>query len=144
MQKYQEFYSQKSSENILLCPQNTLSLQQSRRAMQESMIKVSEAAFEHVNTLRAEQGYDESYGLRVSVEGGGCSGLMYKLDFDNQEQAGDQVIEDKGIRIFVNIKSLLYLVGTELDYSGGLHGKGFHFSNPNASRTCACGESFSV
>lgn len=144
MQKYQEFCFQKSSENILLCPQNTLSLQKSRRAMQESMIKVSEAAFEHVNSLREEQGYDESYGLRVSVEGGGCSGLMYKLDFDNQEQTGDQVIEDKGIKIFVNIKSLLYLVGTELDYSGGLHGKGFHFSNPNASRTCACGESFSV
>lgn len=108
------------------------------------MINISDAAFEHVNTLRQEQGYDESYGLRVSVEGGGCSGLMYKLDFDNQEQVGDQVIENKGIKIFVNIKSLLYLVGTELDYTGGLDGKGFHFSNPNASRTCACGESFSV
>ncbi|MEM8899607.1 MAG: iron-sulfur cluster assembly accessory protein [Bacteroidota bacterium] len=108
------------------------------------MIKVTDAAFEHIGTLRKEQGYDESYGLRVSVKGGGCSGLTYNLDFDNTEQAGDQVIEDKGIKIFVNIKSLLYLVGTELDYSGGLQGKGFHFANPNASRTCACGESFSV
>ena len=112
--------------------------------MQDSMIKVSDVALEHIGKLREKEGYDETYGLRVSVEGGGCSGLMYKLDFDNQEQPGDQVIEDKGVRIFVNMKSLLYLVGTELDYSGGLSGDGFHFSNPNASRTCACGESFSV
>ena len=111
---------------------------------QDAMIKVTDAAFSHIATLRQAQGYDESYGLRVSVQGGGCSGLSYKLDFDNVEQAGDQVIEDKGIKIFVNMKSLLYLVGTELDYSGGLKGEGFHFANPNASRTCACGESFSV
>lgn len=108
------------------------------------MIKVSDTAFEHISQLRVSEGYDESFGLRVSVEGGGCSGLSYKLDFDNEEQVGDQVIEDKGVKIFVNIKSLLYLVGTELDYTGGLSGKGFHFANPNASRTCACGESFSV
>ncbi|MCL4153937.1 UNVERIFIED_CONTAM: hypothetical protein GTU68_013743 [Idotea baltica] len=108
------------------------------------MIKVSDTALEHIGKLRKKEGHDDSYGLRVSVEGGGCSGLMYKLDFDNQEQPGDQVIEDKGVRIFVNMKSLLYLVGTELDYSGGLKGEGFHFANPNASRTCACGESFSV
>jgi iron-sulfur cluster assembly protein len=112
--------------------------------MQDSMIKVSDTAFDHILQLRKEKGYDESYGLRVSVEGGGCSGLSYKLDFDNQEQEGDQVIEDKGVKIFVNIRSLLYLVGTELDYTGGLSGQGFHFANPNASRTCACGESFSV
>lgn len=111
---------------------------------EEPMIKVSEKAFAHIGDLRAKEGFDESYGLRVSVEGGGCSGLTYKLDFDNQEQPGDQVIEDKGIKIFVNMKSLLYLVGTELEYTGGLQGKGFHFANPNASRTCACGESFSV
>lgn len=111
---------------------------------QEAMIKVTETAFTHIGQLREEKGYDDSYGLRVSVEGGGCSGLSYKLDFDDQELAGDQVIEDKGIKIFVNMKSLLYLVGTELDYSGGLQGQGFHFANPNASRTCACGESFSV
>ena len=112
--------------------------------MQDSMIKVSEAAFDHIIQLRQEQGYDETYGLRVSVEGGGCSGLSYKLDFDNVEQEGDQVIEDKGVKIYVNMRSLLYLVGTELDYTGGLSGQGFHFANPNASRTCACGESFSV
>lgn len=112
--------------------------------MTDTMIKVSDAAFDHIKRLRAEEGYDETYGLRVSVDGGGCSGLMYKLDFDNTEKPGDQVIEDKGIKIFVSMKSLLFLVGTELDYTGGLQGKGFHFSNPNASRTCACGESFSV
>lgn len=108
------------------------------------MIKVSDTAFGHIAQLRQEKGHDESYGLRVSVEGGGCSGLTYHLDFDNQEKSGDQVIEDKGVKIFVDMKSLLFLVGTQLDYSGGLQGKGFHFSNPNASRTCACGESFSV
>ncbi|MEL6672578.1 MAG: iron-sulfur cluster assembly accessory protein [Bacteroidota bacterium] len=108
------------------------------------MIKVTDEAWDHIVKLRQDEGFDETYGLRVSVEGGGCSGLSYKLDFDNQEQPGDQLIEDKGIKIFVNMKSLLYLVGTELDYTGGLHGKGFHFANPNASRTCACGESFSV
>lgn len=112
--------------------------------MEDTMIKVSDAAFSHIAKLREEQGFDDSYGLRVSVEGGGCSGLTYKLDFDNAEQPGDQVIEDKGVKIYVNMRSLLYLVGTELDYTGGLKGEGFHFANPNATRTCACGESFSV
>ncbi len=112
--------------------------------MNEPMIQVSDAAFEHIKSLRESQGYDDSFGLRVSVEGGGCSGLQYKMEFDQEEQPGDQVIENRGIKILVNMKSLLFLVGTELDYSGGLSGKGFHFSNPNASRTCACGESFSV
>lgn len=110
----------------------------------EPMIKVSDAAFGHIKNLREKEGFDNSYGLRVSVDGGGCSGLMYKLDFDNKERPGDQVIEDKGVKIFVSMKSLLFLVGTELDYTGGLSGKGFHFANPNAARTCACGESFSV
>ena len=92
-----------------------------------------------------ESNYDEKeYFLRVSVVGGGCSGLSYKMDFDNQSKPTDQVFEDKGIRIVVDKKSFLYLVGTELDYTGGLNGKGFVFNNPNASRTCGCGESFSV
>jgi len=112
--------------------------------MQESMIKVSDTALKHIETLREKEGYDDTYGLRVSVQGGGCSGLMYHLEFDNQVEEGDQVIEDKGVKIFVSMKSLLFLVGTELDYTGGLSGKGFHFANPNAARTCACGESFSV
>ncbi len=108
------------------------------------MIKVSPRAFEHIVNLRQKEGYDSTYGLRVSVIGGGCSGLSYKLDFENQEQAGDHIIEDQGVKIYVNMKSLLYLVGTELDYTGGIKGEGFHFANPNASRTCACGESFAV
>ncbi len=112
--------------------------------MTEKMITVSDRASAHIAELRKKEGYDEQQGVRVSVEGGGCSGLMYKLDFDGQEQPGDHIVEDNGVKIFVNMKSLLYLVGTELDYSGGLQGKGFAFSNPNASRTCACGESFSV
>lgn len=82
--------------------------------------------------------------IRVGVEGGGCSGLSYKLEFDNVMKEGDQVFEDKGIKIVVDRKSFLYLVGTELQYTGGLNGKGFVFNNPNASRTCGCGESFSV
>ena len=82
--------------------------------------------------------------LRVGVEGGGCSGLMYNLSFDAEMKEGDQVFEDKGIKIVVDKKSFLYLVGTQLDYTGGLNGKGFVFVNPNASRTCGCGESFSV
>lgn len=110
----------------------------------QQMIIVSDRAYEHIAELRKSKGLDDNNGLRVSVEGGGCSGLMYHLDFESTEQPGDHVIEDKGIKIFVNMKSLLYLIGTELDYSGGLQGKGFYFSNPNAARTCACGESFSV
>lgn len=82
--------------------------------------------------------------IRVGVEGGGCSGLSYKLEFDNVMKEGDQVFEDKGIKVVVDKKSFLYLVGTELDYTGGLNGKGFVFINPNANRTCGCGESFSV
>lgn len=108
------------------------------------MITVSERAKAHVNRLRSQSGLDETYGLRVSVVGGGCSGLSYKLDFDNEEHPGDQVFDESGIPIRVNLKSYLYLAGTELDYSDGLNGKGFHFVNPNASRECGCGESFSV
>ena len=82
--------------------------------------------------------------LRVGVEGGGCSGLSYKLDFDSSMQDGDQLFEDRGIKILVDKKSFLYLIGTELDFTGGLNGKGFAFNNPNATRTCGCGESFAV
>lgn len=109
-----------------------------------AMITVTDRAKAHIDSLREEQGRSQEFGLRVSVEGGGCSGLMYKLDFDDSEQPGDQVVEDNEVRLYVNMKSLLYLVGTELDYTGGLKGQGFFFNNPNASRTCACGESFSV
>lgn len=108
------------------------------------MISVSENAKQHaVELMRNENRPADSF-IRVGVEGGGCSGLSYKLEFDNQLKEGDQVFEDKGIKIVVDKKSFLYLIGTELDYTGGLNGKGFVFNNPNASRTCGCGESFSV
>ncbi len=108
------------------------------------MIKVRDNAKEQVRKLMAqEQHPDESF-VRVGVKGGGCSGLMYELDFDNQVKEDDQVIEDNGVKVVIDKKSFLYLVGTELDYSGGLNGKGFQFINPNASRTCGCGESFSI
>lgn len=108
------------------------------------MITVSERAMEHIKRLRNNSDLPSSYGLRVSVVGGGCSGLSYQMDFDNEEQPGDQVFELPEVKILVNLKSFLYLAGTELDFSDGLNGKGFHFVNPNASRSCGCGESFGV
>ena len=90
-----------------------------------------------------QAGIDPSaYFLRVGVAGGGCSGLSYKLDFDNEQKPTDQVFENNGVKIVTDLKSFLYLVNTTLDFSDGLNGKGFHFINPNASRTCGCGESF--
>ena len=86
----------------------------------------------------------DGFFIRVGVQGGGCSGLMYQLTFDNQENEGDMSFENNGVKVVVDKKSYLYLVGTTLDYSGGLNGKGFVFQNPNADRTCGCGESFSV
>lgn len=108
------------------------------------MITVSENAKQHALDLIKNENRPAGTFIRVGVDGGGCSGLSYKLEFDDQMKEGDQVFEDKGIKIAVDKKSFLYLIGTELDYSGGLNGKGFVFNNPNASRTCGCGESFSV
>lgn len=107
------------------------------------MIKVTEFAKKKAIELMAEEGKD-GYFIRVGVQGGGCSGLMYQLTFDNEVNETDKEIEDNGIKVVVDKKSFLYLVGTTLDYSGGLNGKGFVFSNPNAERTCGCGESFSL
>ncbi len=108
------------------------------------MVTITENAKKKVLDIMQAEGYDPSYFIRVGVESGGCSGLSYKLSFDNEEKKGDQLFEVDGIRICLDIKSYLYLAGTELDYSAGLTGKGFEFHNPNASRTCACGESFAV
>lgn len=85
-----------------------------------------------------------SYYVRVGVQSGGCSGLLYNLTFDNQQNEGDKIVEDNGIKIIIDKKSFLYIVGTTLDFSGGLNGKGLYFNNPNANRTCGCGESFSL
>jgi iron-sulfur cluster assembly protein len=108
------------------------------------MVTITEKAKSKIDHLMQDGGLDASYFLRVSVQGGGCSGLSYNLDFDNEEKKGDQFFEDQGIRFALDMKSFLYLAGTELDFSDGLNGKGFAFNNPNASRTCGCGESFSV
>lgn len=108
------------------------------------MITVTENAKNHaIDLIKNEKRPADTF-IRVGVDGGGCSGLSYKLEFDNQLKEGDQLFEDKGIKIVVDRKSFLYLVGTELEYTGGLNGKGFVFNNPNANRTCGCGESFSV
>ncbi|RYD95566.1 MAG: iron-sulfur cluster assembly accessory protein [Sphingobacteriales bacterium] len=108
------------------------------------MIYITDKAVERVLQIQKDESLEQNFFVRVSVVGGGCSGLSYKLDFDNQPQQGDQVFVDKGITMVTDIKSFLYLCDTTLDYSDGLDGKGFHFVNPNAARTCACGESFSV
>jgi len=112
----------------------------------ENGIYISEKARQKILQLMGDAGIanDGSYFLRVGVVGGGCSGLSYKLDFDNEQKSTDQVFENNGLRIVTDLKSLLYLVNTTLDFSDGLNGKGFHFVNPNASRTCGCGESFAV
>lgn len=109
------------------------------------MIKVSDQAKEKAIQLMTEDGFQpfEDY-IRVGVKSGGCSGLEYMLKFDNEKTDSDQVFEDNGIRIIIDKKSILYLAGTILEYSGGLNGKGFVFNNPNANRTCGCGESFSL
>ena len=108
------------------------------------MITVSDKAKEKVEKLKKDTGLDDTFRLRASVAGGGCSGLSYQLDFDDEVRPMDQEFEDKGIKVVVDMKSFLYLAGTELDFSDGLNGKGFYYNNPNASRTCGCGDSFSV
>ena len=109
------------------------------------MIKVSDHAKEKAIQLMTEDGFQpfEDF-IRVGVKSGGCSGLEYVLRFDNEKTDADQIFEDNGIKIIVDKKSILYLAGTTLEYSGGLNGKGFIFNNPNANRTCGCGESFSL
>ena len=117
-----------------------------RSPVLENAIYISDKAKVKVVTLMTDAGLadDPTYFLRVGVVGGGCSGLSYKMDFDNEVKPMDQVFEDKGIKIVCDLKSFLYLVNTELEFSDGLNGKGFYFNNPNASRSCGCGESFAV
>ena len=108
------------------------------------MITITNIAKEKLFSLIKDGGLKNDVFVRVGVESGGCSGLSYKLDFDEKKSEADKIIEDNGVKIVVDKKSYLYLVGTTLNYSGGLNGKGFVFENPNANRTCGCGESFSL
>lgn len=110
-------------------------------------ISVTDRAAKRIKEIRHEQHVPEDARLRVGVVSGGCSGLTYNLDFETNppdESNKDQMFEDKGIKLVIDMRSFLYLSGTQLDYTDGLEGEGFHFNNPNASRTCSCGESFSV
>ncbi len=109
------------------------------------MIQVTDIAKKKVGELMFEDGFDVKQDfVRVGVKSGGCSGLSYELNFDKEEKENDKIFEHNDVKIIVDKKSFLYLVGTVLDYSGGLNGTGFIFKNPNANRTCGCGESFSL
>lgn len=111
----------------------------------KNMIKVTSDARKKVSKLMEEEGFNPNHHfVRVGVKSGGCSGLSYDLSFDKIQSEQDKLFEDNQVRILVDKKSLLYLLGTTLEYSGGLNGKGFVFNNPNAQRTCGCGESFSL
>lgn len=107
-------------------------------------IQITEKAVAQVRRLMGEGNIPETHGLRLSVKGGGCSGLSYVLGFDEQQGEKDKVIEVHGLRVFIDPKSLFYISGTVLDFSDGLNGKGFVFNNPQAKRTCGCGSSFGV
>lgn len=110
-------------------------------------ITLTDRAVERIRSIRSLQGLTDETALRLGVVGGGCSGLSYAIDFDTDPSKAvknDQHFEDQGVHVVVDMRSFLYLAGTELDYTDGLNGKGFHFNNPNASRTCSCGESFAV
>lgn len=108
------------------------------------MISVSETAANRINALKSEDGASPDAFLRVFVKRGGCSGYSYKMEFDTNLKENDKVFESNGAKVVVDGQSLLYLIGMQLDYEGGLNGKGFIFSNPNASKTCGCGSSFGV
>lgn len=107
-------------------------------------IVLTEKAQKEIQRIKSENKIPDEYGLRVGVKGGGCSGFTYSLGFDAEANEGDTIIESSTVNLFVDGKSLFYLSGTELDFSDGLNGKGFVFNNPNATKTCGCGDSFAV
>ena len=108
------------------------------------MLFVADSAKDRVEEIIKAKNLTDDYFIRVSVTSGGCSGLSYVMDFDNESQPNDQIFEDNGMKVVTDLKSFLYLCNTTLEFSGGLEGKGFYFNNPNASRECGCGESFAV
>lgn len=108
------------------------------------MLFVANSAKERIREIEKEDKLTKEHFVRVSVTSGGCSGLTYQMDFDNESRPDDQVFEDNDVKIVTDLRSFLYLCNTTLEFSGGLNGKGFYFNNPNASRTCGCGESFAV
>jgi iron-sulfur cluster assembly protein len=107
-------------------------------------LSLTKTARQEIKKIMSENNVPETYGLRVGVKGGGCSGLTYTLGFDAESKEGDTILELNDVKLFVDGKSLFYLTGTELDFTSGLNGKGFLFNNPNATKTCGCGDSFGV
>ena len=107
-------------------------------------VKISEKAAEKIKYFAEKEGMKDNVGLRAAVKGGGCSGLTYDLAITDQEKESDKIVEQYGVKVMVDKKSYIYLVGTELDFSDGLNGKGFVFENPNAKKACGCGTSFAV
>ena len=108
------------------------------------MLFVADSAKSKIEELMQKSDLSADHFVRVSVTSGGCSGLSYQLDFDDENRPDDQVFEDNGVKVVTDLKSFLYLCNTTLEFSGGLNGQGFYFNNPNAARTCGCGESFAV
>ena len=108
------------------------------------MFEITNIAKNKLLSLMSEEGFNDNCFVRIGVETGGCSGLSYKLNFDKNKNDSDKLIEKNGSKVIIDKKSFLYLVGTTLEFSDGLNGKGFVFNNPNANRTCGCGESFSL
>jgi iron-sulfur cluster insertion protein len=117
--------------------------QESQAEATQELVKLTARAAEKVKAIRAEEKIEESYGLRLKVQGGGCSGFAYDLYFD-QPQEVDQTFESQGVRMVCDQMSLMYLVGTEIDYVESVQGSGFKFTNPNVKSTCGCGSSFSM
>jgi iron-sulfur cluster assembly protein len=110
----------------------------------DDIVTITDNAKEQLIVLRSEEGLGENDYLRISVKGGGCSGFLYDLSFTDDYEDNDMLYTENGIDVVIDNKSLLYLLGVTLDYTSGLNGKGFEFGNPNATRSCGCGESFSV
>ena len=110
---------------------------------ESTIVRLSQKAIDAVKSAIKEEGLSDDHGLRIAVQGGGCSGLQYTLDFSNEERMGDTVVELGGLKLYIDMASAQYLKGTDIDYVSGLNGTGFKFHNPNAKRTCGCGSSFS-